>query len=110
MDHRALFLFVFLFTLLSTVLVAAACYLTGQTLLDTTLYSLATMWLVGIVAQVLGQQLYLGIIRPLEESRLAKTLDKVKSEINIDEIEEIDQVAQLELAKQRAQKVEEEIR
>lgn len=108
MDKRIPFLFVFCFTLLSTFLVAFVCFWTEQRYLDSVLFTLAAMWITGIVSQLLVQHLYLGIVRPLEEEKYEKVLAKAKADINIDEVEEIDQVGELEEAKKKALEVEEE--
>lgn len=105
MDRRGLFLFVFVFTAASTLLVGAVSIWTEQNWLDTVLYSLVTMWLTGIVSQLLMQHLYLGIVRPMEEEKLETMLAKAEAEINIDEVEEIDQVQALEEAKRKAEEV-----
>lgn len=106
MDKRALFLFVFTFTAMSTLLVAFVSFWTGQRVLDTVLFSLATMWITGVVSQLLLQHVYLGIIRPMEELKYERMLAKAKADINIDDVEEIDQVEELEEAKKKAEAVE----
>jgi hypothetical protein len=105
-DRRILFVVVFCLTLISTLLVAFVCIMTEQTGLHTILYSLATMWIMGIVSQVLLQHVYLGIVRPLEEDKYEERLDRAKSQMNIDDIEEIDQVEELEEAMKKAQDLE----
>jgi hypothetical protein len=106
LDRRGLFLFVFILTLGSTILVGSIGVWTEQNWLDIILYSLVTMWITGVVSQLIVQHLYLGIIRPLEEIKLESMLAKAKAEINIDEVEEIDQVRALEDAKKNAEAVE----
>ena len=108
MDRRGLFLFVFIFTVGTTLLVGSVSVWTNQTLLDTVLYSLVSMWISGVVSQLLMQHLYLGIVRPLEEEKLESMLAKAQAEININEVEEIDQVQALEEAKKKAEEVTED--
>lgn len=91
-DKRVLFLFVFCFTFFTTVLVALVCFWTEQRILDGILFTLASMWISGIVSQLLLQNLYLGIVRPLEEARLEEKLAKRKFLVNIDDIETISEV------------------
>jgi len=91
-DKRVLFLFVFSFTFFTTVLVALVCFWTEQRVLDGILFTLASMWISGIVSQLLLQNLYLGIVRPLEEARLEEKLAKRKFLVNIDDIESISEV------------------
>jgi hypothetical protein len=105
LDRRGLFLFVFIFTVSSTLLVTSVSIWTEQNWLDTILYSLVTMWITGVVSQLLMQHLYLGIIRPMEEEKLETMLAQAQAEINIDEVEEIDQVQALEEAKKKAEEV-----
>lgn len=103
MDRRFLFLIVYGLTLFSTLLVAFVCFMSEQTWVNTTLYSLTTMWIMGIISQILVQNVYLGIVRPLEEKKYDEMLAHVKSKINIDEVEEIDQVGELENAMKQAE-------
>lgn len=105
MDKRALFFFVFCFTLMSTILVGLVCFWTEQSMLDTVLFSLATMWITGISSQLIVQHVYFGIIRPLEEKKYDKILESARESINIDDVEEIDQVKELEEAKKKAEEI-----
>ena len=106
MDRRILFFIVFIFTLTSTALVTVVCILTEQRVMDTVLYSLATMWITGIISQLLVQHLYLGIVRPLEEQKYEEKLAHVKAKINIEEVEYIDQVKEMEKAVEAIQEAE----
>ena len=95
MDRRIVFVVVFFFTLLSTVAVAGVCLLLGKTAFSTVLYSLLTMWVVGIVSQLLMHHLYQAIMKPKEEAREEEKASKKQTRINLDAIEEIDQVKKL---------------
>jgi len=93
MDKRALFLIVFIFTLISTLLVAGISLYMGHNWLDVVLYSLATMWVVGIISQLLMHHLYLSILRPIEEEKYkTQVKDELQHSIPLDEIEKIDEV------------------
>ncbi|SCA58793.1 hypothetical protein AB751O23_AP_00030 [Chlamydiales bacterium SCGC AB-751-O23] len=93
MDKRALFLIVFIFTLISTLLVAGISLYMGHNWLDIVLYSLATMWVVGIISQLLMHHLYLSILRPIEEEKYkTQVKDELQHSIPLDEIEKIDEV------------------
>ena len=93
MDKRFVFLLVFLFTLFCTVLVAVVSLLTEQTLLTTVIYSFATMWVTGILSQLVFKHLYLGIVKPMEDSKQGEKLkEERRKELNVAEIERIDQV------------------
>jgi uncharacterized membrane protein SpoIIM required for sporulation len=95
-DRRIIFLLVFIFTLASTVLVAVVSLMNDQGWIRTAIYSLATMWIVGVVSQLLIQHLYLSIVKPMDDSKREEMLaEQAKMEINLDEIEEIDQVIDL---------------
>lgn len=96
MDRRVVFLAVFLLTLVSTVLVVGVCLYTRQTELTTVLYGLVTMWLMGILSQILLQHLYQTVVRPIENQRLDDEIAKAKLDVNLEDIEEIDQVIQME--------------
>lgn len=96
MDRRIVFFGVFLITLISTLLVCGVCLYSGQTALTTALYSLVTMWLMGIASQILLQHLYQSVVRPMENEKLDEELAKAKLDVNLEDIEEIDQVIQME--------------
>ncbi len=71
----------------------------GQGWLVTSLYSLVTMWLVGIISQLLVHHLYLGIVKPMDDEKQESFLsERTRLEVNLDEVEEIDEV-------ERAQRV-----
>jgi len=92
-DKRIVFLLVFLFTLVSTILVLFVCIATEQKWLTTVLYTLATMWLVGVLSQLLIQHLYLSIVKPIDDAKFEKNLkEQSVPEIDLEELEEIDQV------------------
>lgn len=93
MDKRALFLFVFIFTLISTLAVSVISLYMEHSWLDTVLYALATMWVVGIASQLLVHFLYLSILRPIEEQKFKHKVEKdLKHNIPLDEVERIDDV------------------
>lgn len=95
MDRRIIFFLVFVITLTSTLLVTAVSLFTKQPAFDTVLYALATMWIMGIVTQLLLQNLYQAIVRPMEQARMQERAKEAESEVNLEEIEEIDQVTQM---------------
>jgi hypothetical protein len=107
-DRRIVFFCVFSFTVLSTVLVAAVCLLTEQTWIDTVLYSLATMWLIGIVSQVLVHQVYVGIVRAGEEDKYKSEYETAKARMNIEDIENIDDINKLQEAQVDAERLQED--
>lgn len=94
MDRRAVFVLVFIVTFVSTALVAIACLWSKQSLLTTALYSLATMWIMGIVAQLAIHHLWETLIRPMENSQQEQMVASSKAEekTNLNEIENIDQI------------------
>ena len=105
MDRRAIFVVVFFFTLLSTVLVAIASFLSGQSWLHIALYSLATMWIVGVLSQLLLQNLYSSIVRPYEEEKRQRMLEEqMKQEIDVDQVEAVEDV------EERVEELSEEIK
>ena len=86
--------------------------MTGQSVIETCLYTIVSMWISGVSSQLLIQHLYNSVIRPLDEKR-----EKVA--VNLHEVEKIDEL--LESAAARAteevspmpenkERVEEEIR
>lgn len=95
MDRRVVFFFVFMITLCSTLLVAFVCFFTGQSAVESVLYTLATMWVMGVISQLLLTNLYQAIIRPLEHERKEKQSVRDDQQfMNLEEVEEIDQVTQ----------------
>ena len=93
MDKRILFLFVFIFTLFSTASVSFISLYMDHSWLDTVLYALATMWVVGVASQLLVHFLYLNILRPIEERKYKeKVKDELRHDIPLDEVERIDDV------------------
>lgn len=105
MDRRSLFFIVFLFTLISTFLVGSVSLATGQGWLVTALYSLVTMWIVGILAQVVVRHVYLQVVYPLE-------VKKAKDEIlesrllvrDLEDVEEIDRAVTIATGKESTSK------
>ncbi len=95
MDRRFIFFLVFCFTLGSTILVATVSIMTGQSWLNTVLYSLATMWIIGIASQVMMQHIYLKIVRPLREEMEHRKVEEAASvKLDLEDIEEISQGTQ----------------
>ena len=103
MDRRIVFFLVFSFTLFSTLLVAFVCFLTNQTIITSTLYTVVTMWVTGIVSQLLLHNLYQSIVAPLDNEK-EEELEEEHA-FNYDDIEEIDQVK--EIAKGKGKNKEE---
>lgn len=102
MDKRTIFVMVFFFTLISTILVAIVCVLTGQKALTTVLYSLATMWITGIISQLLFQSLYQSVVVPREEVKQEQEeQEPTMPELNLEGLEEIEEVQQHIDEKQR---------
>jgi hypothetical protein len=89
MDRRSLFFLVFVFTLVSTILVAGISYFVGNTAFNTVIYALVTMWVVGIISQLLLQNIYQAIIKPLEDERMERRRKGVEQELNLEEVEAI---------------------
>jgi cellobiose-specific phosphotransferase system component IIC len=60
------------------------------------LYAIATMWFIGILSQIIFRQLYLGIVRPVEEEkeRAYAEGERLKQKYDIEKVEEIDMVAE----------------
>ena len=90
MHRSVVFLMVFFFTLMSTILVGVVSWMTGQGIFYTVIYSVATMWITGIVSQVLVLNLYQGVVKPLEEQRVQAKQEELKEELNLDAVEAID--------------------
>lgn len=95
MDRRIIFLAVFVITLFSTLTVGAVSYFVGQSWLRTVLFSLATMWIVGILSQVLITNLYHVVVRPMEEEKRTDERLQRQEDLNLQDVEEIDQAAQI---------------
>lgn len=93
MDRRVLFTIVFLLTLISTLLVIVIGMLSNQKWLYTALYALGTMWIMGIVSQLLIKHLYFSVVRTVEIAKAEECAKKAAElEIDIDEVERIDQL------------------
>lgn len=90
MDRRGLFFLVFVFTLVSTLLVAGISYFVGNTAFNTVIYALVTMWVVGIISQLLLQNIYQAIVKPLEEEWIEKKRKNAERELNLEEVEAIE--------------------
>ncbi|MBN4067048.1 hypothetical protein JYU14_03090 [Simkania negevensis] len=92
MDRRIIFVFVFVFTLVSTLLVFFASLAAHQTWLNTILYSLTAMWLVGILSQIVVRHIYMRIINTYEmQTKQKKTHEKKEQqEHKIEGVEAID--------------------
>ncbi len=90
MDKRVNFFLVFAITFVSVIAVAFVSWLKGNSMLHTVLYSLATMWIMGIVSQLLIHNLYLNIVKPIEQQKMEEQIKSKKYEINADDIEDID--------------------
>lgn len=95
--------------------------MTGQSVIETCLYTIVSMWISGVSSQLLIQHLYNSVIRPLEEERaeMSQAEKREKVAVNLHEVEKIDEL--LESAAARAteevspmpenkERVEEEIR
>lgn len=95
MDRRIIFFLVFTITLLCTILVAVVCFLTEQSMMDTAIYSLTSMWIMGIVTQLMLSNLYRAVVQPLEEER-ASVQEKRQVELDLDDIEGIDELATMD--------------
>lgn len=94
MDRRVIFLMVFATTLFSTILVATVSLWAGQSWVRTALFSVATMWIVGILSQILFSNLYQAIVKPLEEEAIEKKVVTKSQEINLDEVEAIEEATE----------------
>lgn len=102
MDKRAVFLLVFCFTLLSTLVVSIVSVLSKHSWIDTVLYSLVTMWVVGIISQLMIHHLYMAIIKPMEEKLFEQRIKKKYShDIDLDKVEKIDDVLLKEASGQK---------
>ena len=91
LERRTVFFLVFCITLASTVIAALVSYASGQTLLRTVLFSLATMWIMGIISQIALQGLYQSVVRPLEQARAESNVED-NMESLIEDVERIDEV------------------
>lgn len=99
MDSRAVFFLTFMFTFVGTCLVALSCYLTGQGAVSTILYTVSSMWILGVSSLILIQNAYQTIIMPLEEEKLEELESAKKKERNLKEIERIENDPTLEKVK-----------
>ena len=95
MDRRVVFFLVFVVTFVSTALVAGVCLITRQPALDTVLYSMITMWIMGVVSQLLLQNLYQAIVKPMEQDRQQARMQQNSVSIDLDDVEEIEQANQM---------------
>lgn len=95
MDRRVIFFLVFIITLVSTALVAGVCLLTKQPALDTVLYSVITMWIMGVVSQLLLQNLYQAIVKPMEQLRQEVRQQQTSVPLDLDDVEEIEQANEM---------------
>jgi hypothetical protein len=103
MDRKSLFFIVFLFTLISTFLVGSVSLATGQGWLVTSLYSLVTMWIIGILAQVLVRHVYLQVVYPLEIKKAKEEIMESRLSIrDLEDVEEIDEAANIATNKESA--------
>ena len=113
MERRIIFVLVFVFTIMSTLAVGVTCWLSGQNWFTTALYTIATMWITGIVSQLLIHNLYLNIMKPIEEQKSSEDFEKKKIKFDVDDIEEINQIPGLgkveDPAKQESRILEDKI-
>ena len=96
MDRRIIFFIIFTITVVSTLLVTAVSIMSGQSWLYTVIYAVVTMWVMGIISQILMQNLYHTIIQPLEEEKQAIAKEETV-QLNLEDLQEIDQVHELRL-------------
>lgn len=109
MDKRNIFVLVFFITLFTTILVAVACVLAKHSWMMTAIYTLASMWIVGIVSQLLLNHLYMSIVKPIEDAQnVQERLDAVDHGIDLEEVEEIDPTLNQFHSKFSSQTAEEE--
>ncbi len=102
MDRKSLFFIVFLFTILSTLIVGSVSLATGQGWLITALYSLVTMWIVGILAQVVVRHVYLQVVYPLELKKVKETI--MESRLSVRDLEDVEEIdAAVEIANEKEQ-------
>ncbi len=94
MDKRIPFALVFLFTLFSTVSVALVCWFTSQGFLRSALYAMVTMWITGIISQLLFHSIYLNIVKPLEEQKKRDSKEYIEDErpLDLHSLEKIEDV------------------
>ena len=104
LDRRITFVLVFFFTTTSTVLVAAVARYVGHGWLTTALYSLVTMWITGIISQLVFHSLYQNIVKPMEDEFYDQANVQEKLSIDLDSVQTIQQVEDLATAVQTTQK------
>jgi LPS O-antigen subunit length determinant protein (WzzB/FepE family) len=89
-NRKIVFFSVFVFTLVSTLLVFSVCLLSNQTWLVTILFTLSTMWVIGILSQLALHHLYLSVVKPIEDKAFEKKIRKMhEHNYAIEEIEKI---------------------
>ncbi len=102
MDRKSLFFIVFLFTLVSTCIVGSVSLATGQGWLVTALYSLVTMWIIGILGQVVVRHVYLQVVYPLEAKKAKEEV--MESHLSVRDLEDVEEIdAAVELASEKEQ-------
>ena len=106
MDRRIVFLLVFATTFLSTLLVGIVALWVGQNWVRIALMSLSTMWVVGILSQILFHNLYQSVVKPLEEEKRDQAVAVQHAEINLDEVEEIEQATEMIRNAEKQEKME----
>ncbi len=99
MDMRVSFFLVFLITLTSMILVAFVSWLSGNSMLHIVLYTLVTMWIMGVISQLLIHNLYLSIIKPIEQKKIEKQLKKKGAGTKMNDIQDIDHFLEAQSAK-----------
>jgi hypothetical protein len=87
MDKRIVFFIVFMITLLSTITAAVISILANKSWVDVVLYSLATMWIMGMLSQVLLQSLYHSIVK---RDQKREQFNAEYTDVNLDDVEAIE--------------------
>lgn len=92
LPDRSIAVSVFLVTIISTLSVALVCIFFNQSAFHTVIYSLITMWIMGIVGYIAIKSVYMKIIRPHELQKLEdeKLLKTAEMSLNISEVQDID--------------------
>lgn len=104
MDSRAVFFLTFMFTFFGTLLVASVCYFTGQGVIETVIFSVSSMWILGVSSLILIQNIYQNIVLPLEEDKIEELEAAKKKERNLKEIEKIQEDPTIEKASKESAK------
>ena len=87
----------------------AICLTTGQTWITTILYSLATMWIIGIISQLALHHLYLAIVKPMENKRFEENLKKENElHFDIDSVERISDIESGQIKKEAEKRTQSE--